>query len=45
MNYEKPDFTLTDAIRVIQVSGVKDEPNDEEGGIKHLATSCYEDNE
>ena len=45
MNYEKPELTVTDAIRAIQVIGSKDEPNDEEGGAKHLATSCYEDNE
>jgi hypothetical protein len=46
MNYEKPEFTQTDAIRAIQVNGSKHDSSDEdEGSTKKLPISCYEDNE
>jgi hypothetical protein len=46
MNYEKPELTLTDAIRAIQTIGTKPEPSDEDDNFTRvLPTSCYEDNE
>jgi hypothetical protein len=46
MNYEKPELTLTDAIRAIQTIGAKPEPSDEETAFTYvLPISCYEDNE
>jgi len=44
MNYEKPELTVTDAIRAIQVTGSKADLNEEEWGTK-LPVSCYEDDE
>ena len=47
MNYEKPELTLTDAIRAIQTPGSKSEPSNEDAPphVQKQSISAYDDAE
>jgi hypothetical protein len=47
MNYEKPELTLTDAIRAIQTTGSKQDPNSEDAPphVQKQSISAYDDAE